>query len=143
MARIGSKCSACLSIVDGRSDMRNETSSMRAVFSARSMLRAIQNRFSAVRLSIVSSCAALQNPSVLGAAALARIDDERAFAKRHSRQAAGNNTRLLAGEHEGPQVDVARNDLAVNEGRRGGERQGGLRDVIFGIAHYAKLVGLA
>jgi hypothetical protein len=43
-----------LSMVEGRSAMRKLTSSMRAVFSARSMSRPIQNKFSAVRLSITS-----------------------------------------------------------------------------------------
>jgi hypothetical protein len=39
----------------------------------------------------------------------------------------------LAGEHEGPQVDVARRDAALDEGRAGRQRQRRLRDVAFRV----------
>src|SRR6516162_6202984 len=51
----------------------------------------------------------IQNPRILGAAALAGIDDERTFLQRHTGEAPRHNGRAFAaGEHERPQVDVAR-----------------------------------
>src|SRR5262245_61182394 len=110
MARIGSKCSDCLFRVDGSKAIRKLTSSLRAVFSARSMSRAIQNRFSAVRLSMLS----FQHPGVLGAASLARIDHQRALPQRHAGETAGYHAGLLARQHERPEIDVARHDRAVD-----------------------------
>src|ERR1700722_7466640 len=93
---------------------------MRATFSARSMYRASQNRLSAVRLSMAS---ALQDPGVLRAAALARIDHQAALAQRDAGQAAGDDADLLAKEDEGPEIDVPRRDPGLDEGRAGRERQ--------------------
>src|SRR3712207_7780015 len=39
---------------------------------------------------------ALHDPGVLGAAVLRRVDDERALAERHAREAAGQDARLAA-----------------------------------------------
>ena len=106
---------ACLSMVEGSSDMRKLTSSMRAVFSARSMLRAIQNRFSAVRLSMGQRS---KTQVSLVPPPWHELTTSEPLRKAHAGQAAGHDARLLAGEHEGPQVDVARRDLAADEGRR-------------------------
>src|SRR5579872_2055226 len=62
----------------------------------------------------------IQNPGVLGAAALARIDDERALLQRHARQPARHDGRALAaGEHERAQVDMARREASLGAGRTG------------------------
>src|SRR6516165_110998 len=55
------------------------------------------------------SISLIQNPRILGAAALAGIDDERTFLQRHAGEAPRHDGRAFAaGEHERPQVDVAR-----------------------------------
>src|SRR5579871_2068645 len=60
----------------------------------------------------------IQYPGVLGAAALARIDDQRTFLQRHARQSARHNGgALAAGEHEGAEIDVARRQSRLGTGR--------------------------
>ena len=49
----------------------------------------------------------VDDPGVLGAAALRAVDDERALAERDAGQAAGRDDRLLAAEDIGAKVDVA------------------------------------
>ena len=113
---------------------------MRAVFSARSMLRDIQKRFSAVRLSMAqrsSTQVSLVPPPWL------ELTTSEPSRKRDPRQTAGDHAGLLAGEHEGPEIDVARRDLAVDQGRRGGKRQRRLGDIVVGVGHHAALIGLA
>ena len=50
----------------------------------------------------------LQHPGVLGAAALAAVDHQRALLERHAAQATGHGADFLAAQHVGPQVHVAR-----------------------------------
>src|SRR3989442_7880814 len=114
------------------------TPRMRAVFSARSIWRDIQKIRSATRESIYS----IDDPCVLRAAALRRVDHQRALEQRDARETAGNELYLLAGEHEGSQVDVARRDALVDEGRAGGERQRRLGDVVRRIGADARAEGL-
>src|SRR6185369_6809689 len=120
--------------------MRWPTWRIRATFSARSIWRASQNRLSAVRASIGSAssrqwrqrAAGLEHPRVLGAAALARIDDQRSVAQRHARKAAGDDPYAAAVQHERTQVDVARRDAAVDERRARRQRKRRLRNVVVG-----------
>ena len=58
-----------------------------------------------------------QHPGVLRAAALAGIDHQRAALQRHAGQRAGGDHDLLAGQDEGPQVDVPRLDAGRRPGR--------------------------
>src|SRR5580698_7675209 len=94
------------------------TSMMRAIFSARSMWRPNQYRLSAVRLSIPGLF--LDDPGVFGAAALRRIDHQGTSGQRHAGQAARHDRHsILAGQHEGPEIDVARRHALFDEGRAG------------------------
>ena len=61
----------------------------------------------------------IDDPGILGAAALARIDDQRALIQRDPRQPARHDAHAIrAGEHEGPQIDMARRDAGIE--RRSG-----------------------
>src|SRR5437868_14834670 len=95
------------------------TPRMRAVFSARSIWRDIQKMRSATRDSINNS---VDDPRVLRAAALRGVDDQRPFAQRPAREAAGNHLHFLAREDERAQIHVPRRDALLDEGRAGGER---------------------
>ncbi len=59
----------------------------------------------------------VDDPGVLAAPTLRRVDDERALPERDSRQAAGGHVAALAGEDERPQVEVARRDAVGHERR--------------------------
>ena len=60
------------------------------------------------------ACASvLQHPGVFRAPALARIDDERAVLERDPGQAAGCDADAIPGEHEGPQIDMARRHAGI------------------------------
>src|SRR5207249_534778 len=110
----------------------------RAVYSARSRYRLIQYRLSATRESMFSlplACKSsllllVQNPCVLAAAALRRIDHQRSFAQRHSRQTSRNDRDLVAVEHVGAQIHVPRLHAAVQETRRAGQLQRRLSDIV-------------
>jgi hypothetical protein len=63
----------------------------------------------------------VDDPGILGAAALAGIDDERILDQGDPRQTAGHDADAIrAGENEGPQIDVAGRDAGVEKSRRGG-----------------------
>src|SRR3546814_14252691 len=67
----------------------------------------------------------MEHPGVLGAAALAGIDDERAFGQRHPGQAARDDGAARGpGQDEGPQVDMARRKALGGQRRTGGEQIG-------------------
>ena len=72
----------------------------------------------------------IDDPGVLAAPALRGVDHQRALAQRHARQAAGGHLDLAVREDERAQVEVARLDAAVDEGRRGGQADDRLRDVV-------------
>ena len=86
-----------------------------------------------------------EDPGVLGAAALGGINDQGAIAQRDAGQSAGNDGHVLAGQHEGAQVDVTGREALCGEGGTGGERQRRLRDVVFGGGEdsLAKILDLA
>ena len=71
-----------------------------------------------------------QNPGVLRPAALARIDDQRALAQRDARQPARHDADVLASQDEGPKIDMARRDTALDEGRAGRQRERRLGDIV-------------
>ena len=101
--------------------------------SARSIERASQNRLSAVRASIDQASAfhVVDDPGVLGAAALARIDHQRALLQRDAREAARHDPHAVrARQHERPQVHVARRNAALERRRAGRKRERRLGDVI-------------
>ena len=75
-------------------------------------------------------CSPAEHPGVFAAAALRRVDDERAAAQRDAGQAAGQNRDALAVENVGPQVDMARFDLAFEKAGRTREVDGRLGDVV-------------
>src|SRR5437764_2587965 len=76
----------------------------------------------------------VEHPGVLGAAALARIDHERAWFERHAGEASGNDAdAVAAGEHEWAQIYVARRHPLLDAGRAGGERERRLGDEVLGI----------
>ena len=75
----------------------------------------------------------MQDPGVFGAATLRRIHHQRAVLQRHARQAAGHHLHLLATEHKGPQVDMARRHTAFDIGRARRQTERGLRNVARGI----------
>src|SRR5262245_29135344 len=110
---------------------------MRARYSARSTYRASQERLSAVRESIepiARSSSSIQHPRVLGPAALAGIDHERAFLQRHPGQAPWHDANAIApGQHERAQIDVARRNAFLDAGRAGRERERRLRDEILRV----------
>src|ERR1700730_14696482 len=77
----------------------------------------------------------LDNPGILGAAALARIDDERVLLQGHSCQSARHDPDAIrAGENEGPQIDMARRDAGIEKSRGCGERERWLSNEIIRIA---------
>ena len=59
----------------------------------------------------------VDDPGVLAAAALGAVDDERALAQRDPGQPALGDVRVVAGEDERAQVEVAGHDLAVAQRR--------------------------
>src|SRR5215475_11386885 len=70
----------------------------------------------------VRSILFIQYPGVLGAAALARIDHERAFLQRDAGEPARHDGgALAAGEDERPEIDVARGEAGSGAGRAGRE----------------------
>src|ERR1700684_322874 len=129
--------------------MRWVTSSVRAVFSARSIWRAIQYNWEATRLSIrvylaglrlglslhlrfvMIGASGLEHPGILGAPALRRIDHQRTFAQGDAGEPARNDAHGFAGQHERPEIDVPRGDAGGDEGRAGRQRERRLRDVFF------------
>ena len=76
-----------------------------------------------------------QHPGVLGAAALAGVHDQAALGQGHPGEAAGQHPHLLAVVHrEGPQVEVAGAQAAVDQRGAGRERHDRLGDVAAGVA---------
>ena len=71
-----------------------------------------------------------QNPCVLAAAALRRVDHERAFFEGHAGEAAGHDVDLVAEENVGPQIDVARLEPVADQAGRAREIERGLGDVV-------------
>src|SRR3954471_22350427 len=71
-----------------------------------------------------------QNPGIFAAAALRRVDHQRAFAQGHARQPAGDDGDSVAVEGIGAQVDVAAVELLIEQGRVAAERQGGLGNIV-------------
>ena len=67
---------------------------------------------------LVPAGAEVDDPRVLAAAALGRVDDERALRQGHPGQAAGRHVRRRPGEDERAQVDVARLDGVAAQRRR-------------------------
>ena len=59
-----------------------------------------------------------EHPEILAAAALARVDDERALDQSDAAEGAGDEPGLAPAQHEGPQVDVAgcRARMSVRQG---------------------------
>src|SRR5262245_60360194 len=71
-----------------------------------------------------------EDPRVLAAAALRRVDDERALPQRHAGEAPRQHPRLAAVEDEGPQVHVAALEVAIDQHRHAREAERRLRDVV-------------
>src|SRR3546814_3779926 len=66
----------------------------------------------------------MEHPGVLGAAALAGIDDERSFGQRHPGQTPRNDGAARGpGQDEGPQVNMARSQALGGQRRTSGERK--------------------
>ncbi len=75
-----------------------------------------------------------EHPGVLGAAAAGGVDDQLALGQRDPRQPAGQHPHARAVvDGEGPQVDVARPELAVDERRHRGELHDRLGDPGAGV----------
>src|SRR6516162_7316793 len=114
------------------------TSSILALFSARSVYRLSQKRASATRLSIVlvlvKECLFAENPGVFASSALGRVHDKRAFSKRNTRQAARDDRNFLTEKDVGSQVDVP--SLKMIGTKRRGPRQlnHGLSDIVTRIS---------
>ena len=70
-----------------------------------------------------------EHPGVLAAAALRRVDHQRAAAQRHARQPARGDLHVATEQHERPQVDVAALEVVVHPARVARERERRLRDV--------------
>src|SRR4051812_28360852 len=90
----------------------------------------------------------LQDPGVLRAAVLGRVDDQRAFVAGDAREPSREHARLgaLAHEDERPQVDVARGELAARDGRVRREHDQALGDPVAGrgldlLAHRRDVLG--
>src|SRR3569623_2967353 len=83
--------------------------------------------FSATRDSMLYP---VYHPSVLAAAALGRIDHHRAALQRHPGESAHGHIRLLAREHEGPQIEMTRLDVLADQSRRGRQAQQRLSDEV-------------
>src|SRR5688572_8271269 len=85
---------------------------------------------SATRLSTGGFLLSLfEHPGVFAAAALRRVDDERAALQRDAREPAGLHVNFLAVERERPQVDVPRLEAILDDGRDPRQRERGLCDV--------------
>src|SRR5580765_2326473 len=72
----------------------------------------------------------LEHPGIFAAAALRRVDDERAFSERDAREAARHNRHLVAEQDVRPQVHVAWLNPIVDETGRARERERRLRDEV-------------
>ena len=77
-----------------------------------------------------------QNPRILAASALGRVDHQRALLERHSGQSSGENINILAIENIGAQIDMTAGELAIDNHWRAGKSQGGLRNVVARIGLY-------
>src|SRR6186713_529938 len=85
---------------------------------------------SATRLNIVlPSYSFLENPGVLAAAALRRVDDERAFPECDASQATGLHIHVLAVQRKRSEIYVTWLELLLHDRGRARERKRGLRDV--------------
>src|ERR1700679_874843 len=73
---------------------------------------------------------AIQNPGVLAAAALRRVDDERPLAQRDPGQAAGNDGNPLARQYERTQVNMSSLEFTIAKRRVLREINHRLRNVI-------------
>ena len=76
-----------------------------------------------------ASRTSLNDPSVLRAATLRRIDHQRAAAQRYPCQPAGQYPGARPGDRKRPQVDVARFDVAVDQGGCDRQFDAGLADI--------------
>ena len=75
----------------------------------------------------------IQYPGVLGAAALARIDHQRALLQRYASQPAGHDADIVAaGENERPEIDMPRRQPRLGGCRAGRQRQRRLGDEALG-----------
>src|SRR5690242_6961730 len=77
-----------------------------------------------------------EDPRVLRAAALRAVDDERALAQRHAREAARQHLDPLAVEHERAQVDVPALHAVVAKARMAGDGERRLGDVVARVRPY-------
>src|SRR5262245_47980001 len=71
-----------------------------------------------------------ENPRILAATALGRIDNQRALLERDSGQSSGKNIDILAIENVRAQIDMPPGKLLIDNHRRAGKSQGGLRYVV-------------
>src|SRR3954452_14761622 len=66
----------------------------------------------------------VQHPGILCAAALTVVDDQRTCLEGNAREPAGHNSDpIAAGEHEGPQIDMAWREAFLDERRHGRKRE--------------------
>src|SRR5580765_846044 len=108
--------------------MRRLTSAVKPVFRGWRHLSFFGIRHSSLSLR---STVAIQNPGILAAAALRRINYERAFSQCDAGQAARHNYWFLAVENERTEVNVpAVKAFAVNIGWMLGQFDHRLRDVV-------------
>src|SRR6187200_798605 len=85
---------------------------------------------SATRLNIVlPSYSFLENPGVLAAAALRRVDDERAFPECDAGQATGLHVHVLAVQRKRSEIYVTWFELLLHDRGRARKRKRRLRDV--------------
>ena len=87
-----------------------------------------------------------EDPGVFAAAALGRIDDERAFLQGDASQAARQNEDILSIKNIGTEIHVSAFKMAIHDRRYAGQGEGGLGDVISRIGRdafgeFAALVG--
>src|SRR4249920_479524 len=75
-----------------------------------------------------------KNPRILTASALGRVDHQRAFFECDSGQSSWKNIDILAIENIGAQIDMPTGKLAIDNDRRAGKPQGGLRYVVARIS---------
>src|SRR5262245_33691370 len=71
-----------------------------------------------------------ENPRVLAASALGRIDNQRALLERDSSQSPWKNINVFAIENVRAQIDMPPSKLLIDNHRRAGKSQGGLRYVV-------------
>src|SRR5262249_43697867 len=84
-----------------------------------------RHRLNGLRSSFV------QNPSILGAAALARIHNQRTFFERDARQAARDDAGSIAPrKHERAQIDMARHQTLLDASWASRQRERRLRDEV-------------